>query len=174
MTDALPERLFIDDLPTPLGRASIITDETGCLRGFDWDDSHGRLRRLMGRYYPGTRQSQGHAPALIREAFGRYFEGEVGALSGLDWRSNGTVFQLSVWRRLCDIPVGETISYGELARRIGNPNAVRAVGLANGANPISLVAPCHRVIGANGSLTGYGGGLDRKLCLLRHERRGAA
>ena len=76
---------------------------------------------------------------------------------------------MTIWRALCDIPVGQTISYGELARRIGNPKAVRAVGLANGANPIGLVAPCHRVIGANGTLTGYGGGMHRKKWLLEHE-----
>src|SRR5713226_366780 len=83
----------------------------------------------------------------------------------------GTTFQLAVWRRLCEIPYGETISYGELARRLGNPNASRAVGLANGANPIPIVIPCHRVIGSNGKLTGYGGGLPIKEKLLALERR---
>jgi len=83
----------------------------------------------------------------------------------------GTPFQLKVWQRLCEIPYGETMSYGELARRIGNPNASRAVGLANGANPIPIVIPCHRVIGSNGKLTGYGGGLPIKEKLLALERR---
>jgi methylated-DNA-[protein]-cysteine S-methyltransferase len=83
----------------------------------------------------------------------------------------GTQFQLGVWKRLCDIPYGETISYGELARRIGNPNASRAVGLANGSNPIPIIIPCHRVIGSNGKLTGYGGGLPIKEKLLALERR---
>ena len=83
----------------------------------------------------------------------------------------GTDFQRSVWRGLCGIPFGETISYGELARRIGNPRAVRAVGLANGRNPVSIVVPCHRVIGADGSMTGYGGGIDRKRFLLALESR---
>ena len=83
----------------------------------------------------------------------------------------GTPFQLEVWRRLCDIPYGETISYGELAGRIGNPKASRAVGLANGSNPIPIVIPCHRVIGSNGKLTGYGGGLPIKEKLLALERR---
>ena len=82
---------------------------------------------------------------------------------------SGTDFQMKVWKELCNIPYGETISYGELARRIGNPNASRAVGLANGANPISIIVPCHRVIGANGKLTGYGGGLPRKEKLLALE-----
>lgn len=86
----------------------------------------------------------------------------------------GTPFQLTVWRALRDIPYAETINYGQLALRVGNPKASRAVGLANGRNPISIVVPCHRVIGANGSLTGYGGGLDRKRVLLDLERRVAA
>ncbi len=81
----------------------------------------------------------------------------------------GTEFQRRVWAQLCEIPYGETISYGELAARIGNANASRAVGLANGRNPISIIVPCHRVIGADGSLTGYGGGLERKTWLLEHE-----
>ena len=85
----------------------------------------------------------------------------------------GTPFQRTVWRALREIPYAETINYGQLATRVGNPNASRAVGLANGRNPISIVVPCHRVIGANGSLTGYGGGLDRKRTLLELERRTA-
>jgi O-6-methylguanine DNA methyltransferase len=97
-----------------------------------------------------------------------YFAGE---LSSFDVEMNlvGTPFQQNVWSRLCEIPYGETISYGELARRIGNPKASRAVGLANGRNPVAIIVPCHRVIGANGSLTGYGGGLERKTWLLDHE-----
>jgi methylated-DNA-[protein]-cysteine S-methyltransferase len=86
----------------------------------------------------------------------------------------GTGFQRAVWAELCRIPYGETISYAELARRIGNPRAVRAVGLANGANPLAIIVPCHRVIGADGTLTGYGGGLTTKRYLLDLERDGAA
>ncbi len=98
-----------------------------------------------------------------------YFAGQRDALSQIAWRTAGTPFQQKVWRALAEIPVGTTISYGELARRVGSPAAVRAVGLANGANPVGVVVPCHRVIGADGSLTGYGGGLDRKRWLLEHE-----
>jgi methylated-DNA-[protein]-cysteine S-methyltransferase len=83
----------------------------------------------------------------------------------------GTPFQVRVWSQLSQIPYGETISYGELAKRVGNPNASRAVGLANGRNPIAIIVPCHRVIGSNGSLTGYGGGLERKSWLLDHEAK---
>ena len=99
-----------------------------------------------------------------------YFAGELEAFD-LPLAPQGTPFQLKVWNRLCDIPYGETISYGELARRIGNPNASRAVGLANGSNPIPIIIPCHRVIGSNGKLTGYGGGLPIKEKLLALERR---
>lgn len=97
-----------------------------------------------------------------------YFSGERRDFD-LPLAPAGTPFQLRVWRELCAIDFGQTISYGELARRVGNPAASRAVGAANGRNPIGLVIPCHRVIGANGSLTGYGGGLDTKAWLLRHE-----
>jgi methylated-DNA-[protein]-cysteine S-methyltransferase len=98
-----------------------------------------------------------------------YFAGELETFD-LPLAPEGTPFQLEVWRRLCEIPYGETISYGELARRLGNPNASRAVGLANGANPIPIVIPCHRVIGSDGKLTGYGGGLPIKEKLLALER----
>jgi methylated-DNA-[protein]-cysteine S-methyltransferase len=97
-----------------------------------------------------------------------YFAGELTSFD-LPTEMHGTHFQRQVWAELCEIPYGETISYGELARRVGNPKASRAVGLANGRNPLAIVVPCHRVIGANGSLTGYGGGLDRKIWLLEHE-----
>ena len=164
-----PKRLLIDRLDTPIGTALIVTDELGVLRAFDWSDHDERLRRLMRRYYGSVPIADGPAPGKVREALSAYFAGDIRALEGLQWSSSGTAFQLSVWRALCDIPVGQTISYAELARRIGRPKAVRAVGLANGANPIGLIAPCHRVIGANGTLTGYGGGLHRKRWLLRHE-----
>jgi methylated-DNA-[protein]-cysteine S-methyltransferase len=99
-----------------------------------------------------------------------YFAGELETFD-LPLAPAGTSFQLAVWRSLCEIPYGETISYGELARRLGNPKASRAVGLANGANPLPIVIPCHRVIGSNGKLTGYGGGLPIKEKLLALERR---
>lgn len=97
-----------------------------------------------------------------------YFAGELTDFD-LPLQLRGTPFQRRVWDALQEIPFGETISYGELARRVGNPKASRAVGLANGRNPIAIVVPCHRVIGADGSLTGYGGGIERKVWLLEHE-----
>lgn len=101
-----------------------------------------------------------------------YFAGSL-RIFNVPLRMHGTPFQLTVWKALQEIPYGETISYGELARRVGNPKGSRAVGLANGSNPIAIVVPCHRVIGSNGKLTGYGGGLDNKEVLLALERKNA-
>lgn len=109
-------------------------------------------------------------PAGAATALRRYLEGELQALDALAVDTGGTPFQARVWQALREIPVGTTCSYGELARAVGHPDAVRAVGAANGANPVSLVIPCHRVIGSDGKLTGYGGGLPRKRWLLVHER----
>jgi len=105
----------------------------------------------------------------VAKQLAAYFAGDRREFD-LPLAPRGTEFQVKVWRELCRIPYGETISYGELARRIGQPAASRAVGLANGRNPIGIIVPCHRVIGADGTLTGYGGGLDRKKWLLEHEK----
>jgi methylated-DNA-[protein]-cysteine S-methyltransferase len=106
----------------------------------------------------------------IAQQLDDYFSGHRSTFD-IEMNLIGTSFQKSVWSQLCSIPYGETISYGELAQRVGNPKASRAVGLANGRNPIAIIVPCHRVIGADGSLTGYGGGLERKTWLLDHESR---
>ncbi len=170
MTDKPPERLFLNRVETPIGEALLVTDPDGFLRAFDWSDHEARLSRLTRRYYGAVPLTEGGAPARITEAVEAYFAGRIDALAEIPWRTAGTPFQLTIWRALAEIPVGATMSYGQLAAAIGNPAAVRAVGLANGANPIGVVVPCHRVIGADGSLTGYGGGLDRKRWLLNHER----
>lgn len=104
----------------------------------------------------------------VAQQLDRYFAGELSTFD-VEMDLRGTEFQQRVWAQLCEIPYGATISYGELAKRVGNAHASRAVGLANGRNPISIIVPCHRVIGAGGSLTGYGGGLERKRWLLEHE-----
>jgi methylated-DNA-[protein]-cysteine S-methyltransferase len=177
MTSKLPERLRLDRLATPIGEALIVTDEAGCLRAFDWADREASMARLLRLHYGALVPAQGAAPQEIRRLVRRYFDGEVGCLSAIAWRTGGTAFQRGVWQGLTTIAPGETLSYRALAARVGCPSAVRAVGAANGSNPISVVVPCHRVIGADGSLTGYGGGLDRKRWLLRHEGaviRGAA
>jgi O-6-methylguanine DNA methyltransferase len=105
----------------------------------------------------------------VRDAIAAYFAGDLTALDRVPVKTNGTTFQKDVWSALRSIPAGETVSYGALAARIGRPRAVRAVGLANGRNPVGVIVPCHRVIGANGTLTGYAGGVERKRALLAHE-----
>lgn len=138
------------------------------------DDSGLReIHFIHGRHAVAANSSWKQDSAPLRETIRQlkaYFAGELEEFD-LPLAPEGTAFQLKVWENLCDIPFGETISYGELARRIGNPNASRAVGLANGSNPIPIIIPCHRVIGSNGKLTGYGGGLPIKEKLLALERK---
>ena len=169
MTAGPPERLHVDRVATPIGEACLVTDENGALRAFDWTDCEPAMRRRLRLHYGSLAPQPGAAPEAMRRAVEAYFDGEVGALSGIAWQTAGTPFQRAVWAALTGIMPGTTASYGALAARLGCPKAVRAVGLANGANPISVVVPCHRVIGSDGSLTGYGGGLDRKRWLLEHE-----
>jgi methylated-DNA-[protein]-cysteine S-methyltransferase len=169
MTSAPPDRLTLDRFDTPIGTALVAVDQAGVLLAFNWTDYEAQMRAWIARRYPAAALVAGPAPRALRGAFDAYFAGETNALSQVPWAGAGTAFQQGVWRALCEIPPGETWSYGQLAARVGRPTAVRAVGLANGANPVALVAPCHRVIGANGALTGYGGGLARKQWLLAHE-----
>ena len=164
-----PARLILDRAPSPIGELLIVTDEAGALRAVDFHDHAHRLDRLLKIHYGPLRPETGAAPSATRAAFAAYFEGRFEALSRLAWATNGTAFQQAVWTALTEIPAGETITYSELARRAGRPAAIRAAGHANGANPLSIVAPCHRVIGLNGALTGYGGGIARKRWLLAHE-----
>ncbi len=161
--------LRLDRLETPIGTALLVTDDEGALRAFDWADFADRMHRLLRRHYGTEHVEEGAAPAPLRAALDGYFGGDVHRIDDIACRTAGTPFQRRVWAGLREIPVGHTVSYGALAARLGVPHAVRAVGLANGQNPIGVVVPCHRVIGANGSLTGYGGGLDRKRWLLAHE-----
>ena len=163
------EALFLDRQATPIGTALLVTDEAGLLRAFDFEDYEPRMRRLLRLHYGDAPLQAGTAPGAMKQHIDRYFSGDLQALDEVVWATAGTAFQRSVWCALTKIPVGETLSYRGLAERVGRPKAVRAVGLANGSNPVAVVVPCHRVIGADGSLTGYGGGLHRKLWLLQHE-----
>ena len=167
---------LVDHLETPIGTMRIICDNLGNLRATDWDDHEDRLVRLLKIHYGAAaeRMRKVKNPHGLSEAMSRYFEGDITAIDTLPTATNGTKFQLEVWKELRRIPPGTTTSYGQLAVRIGRPAAVRAVGLANGSNPVGVVVPCHRVIGANGKLTGYGGGLHRKEWLLRHEAQWAS
>lgn len=164
-----PSALRLDRLPSPIGELLLVSDEAGTLRALDFHDHEPRLRRLLGRHYGDRSLEAGTAPKATRQALTDYFEGDFPALNAIPWATAGGAFQNAVWRALTEIPAGQTQTYGALAARIGRPTAVRAVGAANGANPLSILVPCHRLIGANGALTGYAGGLDRKAWLLRHE-----
>ena len=167
-----PLTLLVDRLQTPIGELLIVADGAGKLRTIDWTDHEARMRQLLDRYYSkgGYALQTVRDPGGLTSAMRAYFKGDIGAIDRLPVADTvGTPFQRSVWRALRNIKSGKTISYAELARRIGKPKAVRAAGLANGQNPISIVVPCHRVIGSNGTLTGYGGGLPRKKWLLEHE-----
>jgi methylated-DNA-[protein]-cysteine S-methyltransferase len=169
MTAAQPDAITLDRFATPIGEALVATDAEGAVRAFNWTDYEAALAAWLRRRYPGVPLVEDRGPAAVRQAFDAYFAGDAAALDAVETRPVGTPFQLGVWAALRTIPAGETLSYAGLAERIGRPTAVRAVGLANGANPIALIAPCHRVIGTDGSLTGYGGGLFRKRWLLAHE-----
>jgi methylated-DNA-[protein]-cysteine S-methyltransferase len=146
-------------LPTPTGVVEIAID----------GDALVALEFVDGSDAPAS-LSPAEDPAGILERLRRYFDGDVHAIDDVPVRfDRGTAFQHEVWTALRTIPVGETISYAELARRVGRPSAFRAVGSANGQNPVGVVVPCHRVIASDGTLGGYAGGLDRKRWLLAHE-----
>jgi methylated-DNA-[protein]-cysteine S-methyltransferase len=150
----------------------IVADDDGNLVATHWSEHEERMLRQLLRHYgeSGSRLERARNPNGLTDAIRSYFAGELEAIDILPVQAAGTPFQREVWRALRQIPCGTTISYGELAARIGRPRAVRAVGLANGSNPVGVIVPCHRVIGADGSLTGYGGGIERKRWLLEHER----
>ncbi|MEM8785223.1 MAG: methylated-DNA--[protein]-cysteine S-methyltransferase [Pseudomonadota bacterium] len=156
-------------LPSPVGVIRLVFDEARVVRALDFADHDARMHRLLTKHYGPVTLVDAALPSTIETPLKAYFDGELGALDDLATETTGTDFQRLVWQGLRQIPAGTTWSYGRLAALIGKPKAVRAVGLANGANPLALVVPCHRVIGANGTLTGYGGGLERKRWLLAHE-----
>jgi methylated-DNA-[protein]-cysteine S-methyltransferase len=149
----------------------IVTDGEQRLRAADWADHEDRMHRLLHRHYHDVaiRKLAAGRRSAARCALEAYFEGDLNAVGALATATNGTDFQRQVWSALRRIPAGSVLSYGALAARLGRPTAARAVGMANGANPIAIVVPCHRVIGADAAMTGYGGGLERKRWLLSHE-----
>ena len=169
MTARLPDAFTLDRIETPVGTVLLVTDDAGAVRALDFLDHEPRMMRLLARHYGQVELTSGLAPEPVRAAVLAYFGGDARALEGLPVATGGTPFQREVWAALRSIPAGETRSYGQLAAAIGRPKAVRAVGLANGANPVGIIVPCHRVVGANGTLTGYAGGLERKRWLLAHE-----
>jgi len=164
-----PDIFRLDRLKTPIGVALLVIDEDGALRALDWEDYEPRMRQLLRLQCGAVELKDARAPSAVKTALSAYFKGDLDRLAEINWRVSGTPFQRKVWTALPKIPAGSTLSYGALAARLGSPRAMRAVGHANGANPISVVVPCHRLIGADGSLVKYGGGLERKRWLLRHE-----
>ena len=171
MTTRSPLELRLARHPSPVGTTLIVTDDEGHLRALDFEDYETRMRELLRLHYGEVLLIDAPAPSAVTQAIDAYFAGDPAPLHALPRRTGGTDFQRAVWQALMEIPSGTTESYGQLARRLGKPNASRAVGLANGSNPIAIVVPCHRVIGASGALTGYGGGLWRKQWLLAHEKQ---
>ena len=170
MYELLLDRL---EAPSPIGTVHLVVRGT-VLVALDFGRAEERLLRLLhARFGPGVRLTEVNDPCGLASALRAYFAGDLQALAALPADGGGSPFQRRVWDALREIPPGTTRSYGEIAARIGRPTASRAVGLANGQNPVSLVIPCHRVIGSTGALTGYGGGLERKRWLLAHERREA-
>jgi methylated-DNA-[protein]-cysteine S-methyltransferase len=159
----------LDRLPTPIGTVLLVTDADGFLRGLDWEDHAPRLQGLLRLQYGAIELQEARAPHAVRSALSGYFKGDIDRLDGIEWRVAGNAFQSKVWNALPKIRPGKTMSYGAMAARLGSPKAMRAVGHANGSNPISVVVPCHRLIGADGSLVKYGSGLERKRWLLQHE-----
>ena len=174
MRNTPPETLTLDRVATPVGEVLLVTDGEGAVRALDFAGYEDRMRRLLRRHWGEVELVEGRAPAAVRSAVEAWFGGDLTAFDGLKVRTNGTDFQRAVWAALRTIPAGETRTYGQLAAAIGSPKAVRAAGLANGQNPIAVIVPCHRVIGASGALTGYAGGLERKQWLLTHEGARAA
>ena len=164
-------RLSLDHHASPIGAILTVTDADGCLRALDFLDYESRMHRLLRLHYGTYILTDSPRDQRVAAALAAYFEGYLDALGDLPVRTAGTDFQREAWAALRTIPAGGTVSYRELAVRLGRPGASRAVGLANGANPVAIVVPCHRVIGSDGALTGYGGGLHRKEWLLAHESR---
>ena len=162
-------RLQLDRFDSPVGNLLLAHDQGGTLRALDFGDDEARTARLLRSHYEDLDLTPGPAPADTVAALQSYFDGDIDALSRLPVATGGTGFQRRVWAALRAIPSGTTRTYGEIAAELGEPAAARAVGLANGANPVAIVVPCHRVIGSGGALTGFGGGLERKRWLLEHE-----
>lgn len=160
--------LLIDKMDSEIGEIVVIV-EANQLCTLDFGDYESRMLSLLQKRYGQFDLKASVNPIGWRDRLQAYFNGDYDRVNDLTVNTGGTPFQQQVWAALRTIPAGQVISYGELATQLGNPNASRAVGMANSLNPVAIVLPCHRVIGANASLTGYAGGLERKRWLLQHE-----
>jgi methylated-DNA-[protein]-cysteine S-methyltransferase len=163
--------LAIEMVETPLGAVLLAADGDGILRAADFADCEARLRGLLDRRlgHDGYELLPGPVRAAIKAALAAYFAGDLAAIGRIPVQAGGTAFQNAVWSGLRAIEPGRTVTYSQLASNLGKPRSARAVGHANGANPICIVVPCHRLVGADGALTGYSGGIARKRWLLHHE-----
>jgi len=164
--------LEVTEFRSPIGLI-VLAVRDGALVALEFAERWPERRGRLVRRFEEVELRRDADPAGVPSRLAAYFGGDLGALDAIAVDPGGTPFQRRVWAALRRIPPGETISYQALARRIGASAAVRAVGAANGANPVGIVVPCHRVIGADGRLTGYAGGIERKRWLLGHERAGA-
>ena len=163
-------KLDFGTIPSPLGTILLATDPaTRAVCALDFEDCEPRMQRLLALRFDACERIPTLDPGGHTERIRAYLSGAHDALADLPVDTGGTEFQREVWSELRRIPAGQTRSYAEVARAIGRPTATRAVGAANGRNPVALIVPCHRVIGADGSLTGYAGGIARKRWLLHHE-----
>ena len=165
----MSDALFLDRVKTPIGELLLVSDARGRLRMLEFADKEERWRSIFRRHFD-ARAFIEKRDATVAAKLKRYFAGDIAALAEIATDAQGTDFQQACWTNLRKIKPGTTTTYGALAAKMGKPAAMRAVGLANGANPIAIVVPCHRVVGSDGTLTGYGGGLERKRWLLNHER----
>lgn len=164
-------RLLEDKIATPLGPLWVICDEQYQLRAVEWEEHSNRMEQLLNIHYraQGYERVAASNPDGLSQKLADYFSGDLSVIESLPTATAGTPFQRQVWQALRSIPCGQVMHYGQLADTLGRPGAARAVGAANGSNPVSIVVPCHRVIGRNGTMTGYAGGVSRKEWLLRHE-----
>jgi len=161
--------LHYDEFASPIGRILFAADG-GAICALDFEDYRERMKRLLARRFSRLVFQRHSDPLNLKDRLQAYFDGDIFALEGIVVHSGGSAFQEQVWKALRTIPAGETMTYGQLANRIARPQAARAVGHANSLNPVAIIVPCHRVIGASSALTGYAGGLERKRWLLEHER----
>ena len=168
--------LHLERLKTPTGIMRVVTGDTGVLRAADWETHIARMDQLLFKHYGATMTLSDWTgpPSKVVQALEAYFAGDLRAIDNLETATAGTQFKRQVWAALRSVPAGETLSHLGLAVRMGRDRAVRAVGAANGANPVAIVVPCHRVLGSGGALTGHGGGINRETWLLAHEREHSA
>lgn len=175
-SDAYPLALMIAAVETPLGGLLLVSGPDGQLHASEFADRPERLHRLLDRRIGKDRYAllDGNVPDASRLSLEAYFKGDLAAINDIPVAFTGTNFQRQMWTALRTVPPGAPITYADMATAVGQPGSARAVGHANAANPFEIVVPCHRLVGKSGSLTGYGGGLERKRWLLDHERRHAS